>query len=113
MNTYRIFNGTPMGFIKPLEVNRCTLIWTPDEIIMFYNDHEVAWETDPDIIRYFNESKGMEIHLNNYITNDFTGADFTQMKTTKGFTSDFCITGLHYDPDYRSFHDCDELLPER
>jgi len=96
--SYRVFRGSPACYLKTDKTNRCELDWTEDRIQVWYNGHRVVNESDPEVLKYFNGSEGMEIHLNNYVTNSFRNEDLKEMgdKQSKGYTSDFQILNLVY-----------------
>lgn len=79
--SYRnIFKGTCSKYLKTDgNINTCVLDWQKDEIVILWNGHLVAREKDPKVLKWFNESEGMEIHLNNYVTNDFTAYDYEKL----------------------------------
>ena len=103
--SYRRLGGTPVCYLDITGNNICEFIWSPDRMVIYYNKHKVMEETDPEILRYYNECHGMKIHLNNYVTNDFTMADFRQMESAedKGFCRWFYIYDVRYDPDYELY----------
>lgn len=103
--SYNKFRGTCSRYLNVTGVNTCEFIWTPDRLLTYYNGHEVMNETDPKILKYFNDSKGMCIHLNNYVSGDFTMEDFVEMdmKSGKGYDKQFRIFDLVYDPDYKKY----------
>lgn len=101
--SYDSLCNTWVSIIKPTKINTCELIWTPDRILIYYNGHKVVDETDPRILKYFNNSEGMEIHLNNYVTNDFTKADYEKMMRSNKNSKWFEIINLQYSPDYKPY----------
>lgn len=103
--SYTKFRGTSPCYLNITNYNICELIWTPERLLTFYNGHKVMDESDPAIIKYYNNSDGMCIHLNNYITNDFTVADYIEMEQKKnsGYDKQFRIIDLAYDPNYKQF----------
>lgn len=103
--SYTRFRGTSPCYLKIKHYNTCEMIWTPDRLMAFYNGHKVMDESDPEILKYFNNSEGMCIHLNNYVTNDFTADDYIEMeqKKHKGYDKQFRIIDLVYDPNYEKY----------
>ena len=103
--SYTKFRGTYSCYLNIPGYNICELIWTPDRLIVYYNSHKVMDEADPEILKYYNNSEGMYIHLNNYVTNDFTPDDYNQM--VKNRNKDFCkwfyIYNVQYSPDYKNY----------
>lgn len=97
--SYRTFRGSMACYLDTEKVNRCELDWREDRLQVWYNGHKVADEKDPEVLKYFNDSEGMEIHLNNYVSNDFTDTDLNEINTKKddGYTSDFQILNLVYE----------------
>ena len=74
-HSFRTFRGSLRQYLNPYRKNTCELIWTPNVMVIKYNDHVVGYEDRPEVLRWFNESDGMEIHLNNYIDDKvFTGS---------------------------------------
>ena len=59
--------------------NVCVLEWMPNKITMWYNGHKVMEETDPEMLKWFNASEGMEVHLNNYVSNSFSLDNFLNL----------------------------------
>lgn len=76
-------------------VNNCTIYWHPKWIDIYYNGHQVAHVEDEETLKWFNESEGMQIHLNNYVTNAFRGEDFKKLEDSE--RSCLRIMGLKYD----------------
>ena len=74
-----IFKGTYPKCLNIDGVNTCILHWQPHEISIIWNGYIIAHEKDPDVLNWFNKSEGMEIHLNNYVTNDFTQEDYNNL----------------------------------
>ena len=103
--SYTKFRGTSPCYLNIPGINNCELIWTPDRLIAYYNGHKVMDESDPEILKYFNDSEGMEIHLNNYISNDFTINDYIEMiqKPEKDYCKWFYIYDVQYNPDYKQY----------
>lgn len=103
--SYAKFRGTCPCYLDILGDNYCEIIWAPNRILIYYNGHKVMDEKDPDVLKYYNQSSGMEIHLNNYVTNGFKMIDLMEMKDhkRKGFTDEFLIYDLKYDPDYAKY----------
>lgn len=85
--------GTPWFYIRQSGMNRCSIRWTPERIEVFYNDHLAMRVTDPKLLEPYNKSRGMEIHLNNYVTNDFTYNDFLSIRR-----NELVIHSLTYSP---------------
>jgi hypothetical protein len=78
---YNLFHGTNSKYMDTdLGINSCMLEWNPNKIAVWYNGHKVMEETNPDMLRWFNESDGMEIHLDNYVMNEFSFKDFDRLK---------------------------------
>ena len=65
-------------------VNVCRMEWTPDKIEVRYNGHVVMRETRPEVLRAYNESNGMTVVLNNYVTRAFDYGDYYDL-TRKNF----------------------------
>lgn len=82
----RLLGGVPNGALMVRGLNTCRLVWTADKIEVSYNGRRVFRCTDKNILRWYNESEGMEIHLNNYVSNDKTD--------TSGEVSPFVIYDL-------------------
>lgn len=101
--SYEKFRGTCRRYLDVTGVNTCEFIWTPDRLLVYYNGHEVMNEIDPKILKYYNNSKGMCIHLNNYVDGNFTTDDYIEMesKVGDGYDKQFRIFDLVYDPDYK------------
>lgn len=77
---YNFFHGTCSRLLDTDGgVNECRLVWLEDSISVYYNAHKVMEETDPGMLGWFNRSGGMEIHINNYVTNDFSEGDFDRL----------------------------------
>jgi len=62
-----------------LGINECELQWTSDYIRIYWNGHKMVDESDKEILSWFNRSNGMQIHLNNYISNQFSHNDFAKL----------------------------------
>lgn len=76
----KLFRGTCSSLLNTDGgANTCVLDWQPDEMIIMWNGHVIAREKDKEVLKWFNQSKGMQIHLNNYITNQFNASDFTRI----------------------------------
>lgn len=71
---------TPACYIKKNRVNTCALYWTPEIMEVRYNGRLVMREKDPRRLEQLNASSGMNIHLQNYVTNDFTEEDYKGIK---------------------------------
>ena len=94
--SYRTFGGTPICKLDPERPAECQIYWSPDLIEIFYRNvdqdwHRIVSETRPEILQWFNQSEGMSIQLNNYITNDFTMDDYNDIES-----SDLTIYELQY-----------------
>lgn len=74
------FKGTCAKHLNIKGENTCLLYWQPDEISIIWNGRLIAQEKDPELLKWFNDSEGMEIHLNNYVTNDFTQEDYNHLR---------------------------------
>lgn len=72
--------GTLSCYIKKNGVNTCSLLWTPEKIEIRYNGKLVMREKDSDRINELNNSNGMNIHLQNYVTNEFTEEDYRELE---------------------------------
>ena len=79
------FGGVLPWWIKTDGMNHARLVWTPTEIVVEYNGHRVMRCTDKEVLEYMNASKGMEIHLNNYVENGYTLDDYLCSDTTAFF----------------------------
>lgn len=95
MKTYKKLGGTPICYLNPNNVNTCELEWTENCILIKYNSHTMAYIKDRKILKHFNNSSGMEIHLNNYVTNDFNDTDYQDFEK-EGFQKNFIIHDLVY-----------------
>ena len=95
--SYRTFRGSLACYIDVTKDNTCEIEWQKDRIRIYYNGHKVADEKDPKALQYFNDSEGMEIHLNNYVQNDFTRYDYNQMRWYDEYSPDFIIQDLVYE----------------
>lgn len=92
----KLFGGTPIWKLDPKRPAECQIYWSPDLIEIFYRNEDRDWhrvmsETRPKILQWFNQSEGMSIQLNNYITNDFTMDDYNDIES-----SDLIIYELRY-----------------
>lgn len=74
-----LFKGTCTKHLNIKGENTCMLYWQPDEISIIWNGRLIAQEKDPEVLKWFNDSEGMEIHLNNYVANDFTQEDYINL----------------------------------
>ena len=77
--SYTKLGGSPSCYIDVMITNSCDLWWTDKRIVVEYNGHKMMDVKDPAILWHFNRSEGMEIHLNNYITDGFTFCDFMNL----------------------------------
>lgn len=73
--------------------NQCRLVWKPEKIEVSYNGYVIMCETRPEVLKAFNDSHGMTIVLNNYVTNDFNMDDYWDITRTY-----FRILDLKYRP---------------
>lgn len=71
-------NYTWRLYQKMNKTNTCKLIWTPDIIQVFYNNHLVFECKDPYLLSYYN--KPMWVVMNNAVTDDFTKEDLKTIK---------------------------------
>ena len=78
------------------DLNRCRLTWTPDKIEVAYNGHTVMRETRPDVLKAYNESNGMTIVLNNYVTRAFSYDDYNSLAQRTFTITDFSYTPYCY-----------------
>lgn len=103
--SYKKMNGSCKKYLNITGKNSCELIWTPELLRIYYNGHKIMEETDPKVLKYYNDCNGMNIHLNNYITNDFTMDDykFMEQNQDKKYTKNFIITNLCYSQDYNQY----------
>lgn len=85
--------GTPCYHVRQNKTNRCSIRWTPERIEVFYNDHLAMRVTDRRLLEPYNKSHGMEIHLNNYVTNDFSQDDYLDLRR-----NELVIHSLNYSP---------------
>jgi hypothetical protein len=102
IKSYKKFNGTPSSYIDITGRNVCELIWAPDRLVIYYNGRKVMEETRPEILKYYNESSGMNLHLNNYVTNNFHIDEFIHMNDRKDTCKWFYIFDIEYNSDYES-----------
>ena len=58
-------------------------------------------ETRPEILKYYNESDGMCLHLNNHVTNNFHIDEFIHMNDRDDMCKTFYIFDVQYNPDYK------------
>jgi len=72
-------------------INSCRLVWTPDRIMVEYNGHVVMDETKPEVLKAYNESRGMRVIMNNYVEKDFTYDDYASL-----VRKDFAVTEFKY-----------------
>ncbi len=100
--SFQRMGGSPKKWMKVGERNTCELIWTPDRVVVLYNGHKAMDVKDKKIMKYYNDSKGMFIHIDNYVSNDFTMDDFNLL-SEPGYTKWFKIFGLQYDPEYQKY----------
>lgn len=84
------FGGTCSKYISETSVNKCKLEWRENFIKVWYNGHLVMNVTDKNKLVDFNNSEGMEIHLNNYVQNNKTD-------DCGGRTRPFTILDLKYE----------------
>lgn len=76
----KLFRGTCSSLLNTDGgVNTCVLDWQPDEMVIMWNGRVIARESDKEALQWFNDSEGMEIHLNNYVTNQFNPDDFAKL----------------------------------
>lgn len=77
--------------IRVNEINHCRLIWRPDCIIVEYNGHTIMDERREEILKAYNNSRGMRVVMNNYVENDFTYDDYVGLQR-----KEFAITDFKY-----------------
>lgn len=99
--SFKKLNGTCPSYLNITGDNVCELIWAPDRLVVYYNGHKVMEETRPEVLKYYNESKGMKILLNNYVTNNFNIDDYIHMNDRKDMCKWFYIYNVQYNPDYK------------
>lgn len=75
------------------KTNKCKLIWTPDVIKMYYNNHLVSKITDKEILKEFN--KPMRVIMNSAITEQFNESDYIDYKKNG---RPFSILSFKYEP---------------
>ena len=100
MKSYKKLNGSPTCYLDITGVNVCELVWAPDRLRIYYNGRLFMEETRPEILKYYNESNGMKIHLNNYVTNNFNIDDYIHMNDRKDMCKWFYIYNVDYNTDY-------------
>ena len=83
--TYANFcKGTPSSWLYTDGTpNICTIEWDKDHFSIWYNNHKVAEERDKEVLKWFNASEGMEIHLNNYVRRYFNEKDYAELMKIK------------------------------
>lgn len=90
-----LFKGTYSNYLNTNGgKNSCVLDWKQDEIVISWNGRVVAHEKDSDTLKWFNDSEGMEIHLNNYVANDFS--EYNYHKLPNDCSRCLRITDLKY-----------------
>ena len=72
MKVFKKLGGTCSRYLDESGLNTCKMEWREDFIKVWYNGHLVMDMRDRDYLEYFNNSNGMEIHLNNYVQGDKT-----------------------------------------
>ena len=102
MKPYKTLNGSLPCCIDVTGRNICELIWAPDRLVIYYNDRRIMEETRPEILKYYNESDGMSLHLSNHVTNNFHIDEFIHMNDRDDMCKTFYIFDVLYDPDYKS-----------
>jgi hypothetical protein len=90
--SYTKLGGSPSCYIDVMNTNTCDLWWADKRIVVEYNGHKMMDVKDSSILEHFNHSMGMEIHLNNYITNGFTHTDLVDLDR-----NNFIIQNLIYE----------------
>lgn len=100
MKSYKKLNGSPTCYLDVTGINVCELVWAPDRLRIYYNGRLVMDESNPEVLKYYNESNGMKIHLNNYVTNNFNIDDYIHMNDRNDMCKWFYIYNVDYNPDY-------------
>lgn len=100
MKSYKKLNGSPTCYLDVTGINVCELIWAPDRLRIYYNSRLVMDESRPEVLKYYNESNGMKIHLNNYVTNNFNIDDYIHMNDRNDMCKWFYIYNVDYNTDY-------------
>lgn len=70
-------------------VNRCILVWTPEEIRVSYNGHVIMRERRQEVLKAYNDSVGMRVILNNYVQRCFTYEDYVDLQRREFKILDF------------------------
>lgn len=100
VKSYKKLNGTCPSYLNITSNNTCELIWAPDRIRIYYDGRLVMDESSPEVLKYYNESNGMKIILNNYVTNKFNIDDYIHMNDRKDMCKWFYIYNVDYNTDY-------------
>ena len=87
---FKKLGGTCSKYLDESGLNTCKMEWREDFIKVWYNSYLVMDMRDRDYLEYFNNSNGMEIHLNNYVQGDKTDDCSEPMRP-------FVITDLKYE----------------
>ena len=91
------FKGTPSSWLYTDGTpNTCSIEWDRDHFTIWYNNHKVAEERDKEVLKWFNASEGMEIHLNNYVRRYFTDKDYKQLIQQPKHKSELIIHEVLY-----------------